>query len=274
MNDYNFDTLVLSGENTRCIITLGALNYIYDKNLYSSFVNYVGVSSGSLICYLLILGYSPQEIFLYVCKHDIYKDFNISNNYILDIINGNGIFKVEILTEHLEKLTLDKLNFIPTLGQLKEIYNKNLHCITCNFTKSQLEIFSSDKTPNVNCIDALRMSCNLPFIFGKFKYNDNEYVDGVFRNNFPIDIGEEIGNKILGIYLSSKEENSENFISYFYKLISTPVDQIISENIKKCNKSFIIKIECEAGFCNFDLHIIEKLDMFSVGYQTIKKILN
>ena len=65
-----YDTLVLSGGGVNGILELGALQYCNDKNLLSSIKTYVGTSIGSIICYLLIIGYTPVEIIVYLCTHN------------------------------------------------------------------------------------------------------------------------------------------------------------------------------------------------------------
>ena len=63
----DYDTLVLSGGSSKGILTLGALQYCYDNFLLNKIETYVGTSSGAIISFLLIIGYSPIEIMVYIC---------------------------------------------------------------------------------------------------------------------------------------------------------------------------------------------------------------
>ncbi len=57
-----YKTLVLSGGAMRGVYLLGALNGLKIKiNKISTFI---GISSGSIICFLLSIGYTPYEIFI------------------------------------------------------------------------------------------------------------------------------------------------------------------------------------------------------------------
>ena len=67
----DYDTLVLSGGSSKGIMTLGALQYLYDNFLLKNIKNYIGTSAGAMICYLLAIGYTPVEIIVYICKHQL-----------------------------------------------------------------------------------------------------------------------------------------------------------------------------------------------------------
>ena len=55
----DYDTLVLAGASSKCIVTLGAIQYAYDNFLLKNLQTYIGTSSGAMICYLLAIGYTP-----------------------------------------------------------------------------------------------------------------------------------------------------------------------------------------------------------------------
>ena len=62
-NSSLYDTLVLSGSSIKGITFLGALQYLYDNSLLKNVKTFVGTSSGAMISFLLIIGYTPVEIF-------------------------------------------------------------------------------------------------------------------------------------------------------------------------------------------------------------------
>ena len=69
---YDFDTLVIAGGSSKGIVTLGALQYLYDNNIGKNINTYIGTSSGSIICFLLIIGYTPIEIIVYICTNQLF----------------------------------------------------------------------------------------------------------------------------------------------------------------------------------------------------------
>jgi predicted acylesterase/phospholipase RssA len=66
MNQKNYKTLVLSGNSTNAVVSLGALQYIYELNYLKDIQTYVAVSSGTIISVLLSIGYTPIEIISYI----------------------------------------------------------------------------------------------------------------------------------------------------------------------------------------------------------------
>ena len=128
------------------------------------------------------------------------------------------------------------------------------------------------------CLIALRMSSNLPFIFDNFKYTGCFYTDGGISNNFPIDIGDTIGTKILGLTLHTfnfEFKNKENTIEYIYQLMLIPVNQSIINKINKASdKCTIVKLETsKTPFFDFNIDTYTKLEMFSNGFSQMKNNL-
>ena len=279
----DYDTIVLSGGSTGGILTLGALQYAFDNFLLNSIINYIGTSIGSIICFLLIIGYTPIEIIVYICRNQLLEKMQHFN--IISMTQGGGAMSFSTIYENLEKICIEKIGFIPTFTDLKEKFKKNLICVTYNITTDQTEYISAETYPTMPVLIALKMSANLPLIFENFKYGNSFYIDGGISDNFPIDIGNKIGKKVLGIYLASddakKETSNSNILEFIYKLIFIPISQ--NENYKissvldsttKC-KCKIIKIKFgNIKFFNFKLQSKEKLDLFSEGYEQMKEKIN
>lgn len=272
----NFDTLVLSGGSTKGIIILGSLQYLADNFYLSEVKNFIGTSSGAIICFLLSIGYSPIEIMVYICTHQLLEKIQHFN--VVAMINGGGASSFSNIYEQLEKMTIEKIGYIPTFGDLKNKFNVNFICTTYNLTENKTEYLSFENNPDLPCLIALRMSSNLPLIFENFKYRNNFYVDGGVSDNFAIDVGEKVGCKIIGIYIDTedrnlKSENDFNIIEYIYKLMFIPISQstmlkINNVSDKKCK---IIKLQNNrTTFFDFNINSVEKLNLFSSGYQEIK----
>jgi predicted acylesterase/phospholipase RssA len=122
------------------------------------------------------------------------------------------------------------------------------------------------------------MSSNLPLIFENFKYGNSLYVDGGVCDNFPIDLGDRIGKKILGIFINSDPKDSTNIndigiLEFIYLLMFVPVSQIQEFKIKNVSdKTKVVRlINNKFKFFHFDLSSKDKLDLFSYGYEVMKK---
>jgi predicted acylesterase/phospholipase RssA len=198
---------------------------------------------------------------------------------IVAMIQGRGASSFSNIQEHLEKMTIAKIGYLPTLNDLKEKLQKTLVCATYNLTENRTEYLSYDTHPNLPCITALRMSSNLPLIFETYRYGNSLYVDGAISDNFPIDIGEKMGEKVLGIVLNTygnhlNHDPETNVLEFVYRLISINVGQLIKYKIEKSsNKCKIINItDAYSTIKVFEFNVDSsiKLDMFSHGYNFMK----
>ena len=274
INIQNFDTLVLSGGSSKGILILGALQYAYDNFLLNDIDIYVGTSSGAIIGYLLAIGYTPLEIIVYICANQLMG--KIVHFNIIGMINNQGASSYNTINETFEKMTIEKIGFYPTLKDLKEKFNKTLVCCTYNLTEKKPEYLSYETHPTLPCITALRMTSNLPLIFENFKYGNCFYADGGITDNFPIDIGDKLGKKILGCLLTAEEDNFNNndinILEFIYTLMFVPILQLEEMKLKNISeKCKIIKLNnSKYKFFNFDLNSTDKLELFSSGYQQMK----
>lgn len=271
---YSFDTLVLSGGSIHGIIMLGALHYAEDNLLLRSVDTYIGTSVGSMCGYLLAIGYTPLEIITRLCTKQVIdkmKHFDINS-----FIKGDGCISYNHIQQQLEKMSIEKINKIPTLKDLYVLFKKKLICVTYNLTENRQEILSYETYPDMSCLTALRLSSNLPFIFDNFEYNKCFYTDGGVSNNFPIDIGDSCGNKILGLVLNKFKYNFKNIIENIIDLISIPINQSTMDKINSASKKCtIIKLEPDkTSFINFNLDTHTKLEMFSSGFTQMKEYCN
>ena len=124
------------------------------------------------------------------------------------------------------------------------------------------------------------MSSNLPLVFENFKYGNSVYIDGGVSDNFPIDLGDKLGKKVLGILITSETKNTSNIndmgiLEFIYMLMFIPVSQIQEYKIRNISeKCKIIKLNNDkVKFFNFDLSSKDKLDLFSSGYEQMKSQL-
>lgn len=266
-----YDTLVLSGASAKGLLTLGALQYAMDNNLLSGITNYVGTSSGAMCSYLLAIGYTPIEIIVHICTHQLLEKMQHYN--IVAMMHGSGAISFSTVQENLEKMSISKLGYLPTLEDVKNRLGKTLIISTFNLTKNNTEYLSPDTHPTLPCLSALRMSCNLPLIFDSYKYGTDYYVDGGISDNFALQKGEDVGNKILGIYISATENFNDypdqNTLEFIYKLMFVPISQSVQSKIDKCSdKCTIVKLTYpQMNFFKFNVNSSEKLEMFSHGYK-------
>ena len=276
MNNENYDTLVLPGGGVKGFIILGALQALKDFNFLQNLTKFVGTSIGSAISYLLILGYTPIEIVLTIYKHGWLEK---THNYnLVSLINGEGATSFDFITKILETMTLEKCGKFFTLLTLKEQLNKTLICVTYNMTQCKTEYLSYENYPDLPCLTAIRMSCNIPLIFDRFKYMDSYYIDGGFTDNFPVLHGEKVGEKVLAIQLTIQENSlkdipEDGIQQYFFRLLQIPIVNFTNYRLELATaKSRIFQFNSGELKTAVKFHVSskERLDMFSIGYENVK----
>jgi predicted acylesterase/phospholipase RssA len=269
----HFDTLVLSGGSTNIIMTLGALQHLYDESLHCEITTYVGTSSGAIIGYLIAIGYTPLEIMLDICTKRMMDKLQFFD--MCGMVNGVGACSFSIIQEQLEKMTISKIGTLLTLKDLYDKHNRVLICTTYNMTKGKCEYLSHETYPNLPCLTALRMSSNLPLVFEPYKYEQSFYIDGAICDNFPIDVGDKVGKKVLGILLSSPSQSMEPtmpIVEYVYKLIFIPINDNTRRRLENISdKCKVVRlITKDTNFFKFNLTTPTMLNMFSFGYRQFK----
>ena len=267
-----WDTLVISGGSIKGLSMLGSVQWLLDNNYLNSVKNYIGTSVGTLICYLVMIGYSPLEIIAYICSRKITEKLSYID--INSGMAGNGAVSFNSLQQELEKLTIEKLGTLLTMKELYKRLGKKFICTVFNLTKCKTEYISVDTYPDMPCILAIKMSCSLPLIFEEVKYMDCYYIDGGLTDNFPFNYAKEIGKYIIGLNITTEKNNfkplfQSNILEYLYQLIRLVMDSEKSDNLnQRLHKIINIKTD-SINIFNFNISTKDKLDLFSLGYNQI-----
>lgn len=281
-----YELLCISSGGIKGFSALGALQYMQDSGRLDikKIKTFAGTSIGSGICFLLSIGFTPIEIVVYICSNGVFEKFKLKR--LPEIFTGDGVYDYESINEYWKKMTISKINFIPTLHQMKEMYGKTLIFCTYNLTKKKVEYLSSDTYPNLSCLDAIRMSSNLPFLFSSYKYEGNEYIDGAVCDSFPIRVLPYKELKTLGIIMDDEKEKDKEekenemlkIIDKIYTILMIPLEEnyksLINSIKSEMNGDYLDLIEMKIKNMNiyrFNISNEEKLEMFSLGYNVAKK---
>jgi predicted acylesterase/phospholipase RssA len=269
--------LVLSGGHIKGIYMLGALHYLQLMGYLENIDTFCGTSVGSIISYFLILGYTPANVLIYLsCNKIDHETINI-----LGLIKNFGLYKFEIIEMHLKKLTMDKLNYIPTLKQLYDITKKKLICITYNQTTQKTLYISHESHPNLDVLMALKMSSNMPLVFEQCIYNGEKYCDGGITDNFAVKYMDQLlepFHNIIGIEINIESKNpnksSDNFVNNLFSILNVPLIEL--HKLRKLGCSDRVKIisldSSDNTYFNFDLNIRMNTEYFVSGYKQVKTL--
>lgn len=253
--------LVLSAGGIKGISILGALK---DLNLdYSQIHTFIGTSVGCIINYLLILKYSPHDILQY---SDLLS-YSINDMDIKNVFNNYGLLSFDRVYNLLQELTLLKYDYIPSLSEFYEMTNKEFICTTYNLTKHETVYLSHHTHPDLNVLDSIKMTCNIPIVFEKIKYDDCLYIDGAVSDFFPIKYAKELCKErgvdfkeILGIMTMSCNKKPDTFLNYLIDVVS-----ISMKSQKMCDDKegvSIIKIDITED-------IIDKMSLYKQGEKSV-----
>jgi len=286
MNIY-FQELIISSGGNKGISLIGILNELNNHYPIKKINYYTGCSVGALICVLINIGYTINELnkIIFEINFEIFQDLKIIN-----LLEKCGFDEGIKFTNFLIALiTNKKFNQNITFRELYDITNKTLTIVVTNITKGIAEYHNYINTPDLSILLSLRMSSNIPIIFSPIFYNNNYYVDGALLDPFPYLYNRNIEkSKKLGLWLFDKYEinfiknNNVNFInkindSFNYSLELLKIIHInyIKKFYKKIPKNVIyIDYDLNNTINTFNNTFEEKTKMYNIGILKCKKFFN
>ena len=241
--------LVLAGGGAKNLFIIGLLQKININDVS----NYAGVSSGSIVIYLLSIGYTPFEIEQLAIELDLTSfmgEPSIENILLLKSITNLDNLKVVLQTLTNYKFKKDSITF-------QELYtktNKIIQIGVTSLTNTSFTIFNYQNYPNVNIIDAILASCSLPGIFPPYKINNSYYCDGGVLNNCPIDIFQnDIKNTIAFMFEIPPYSNNFNILQYISFAIGMPFKNRTKTLLSKYPDNIIVFKDNKIPFVDFNL---------------------
>ncbi len=266
--------LVISGGGLRGFSALGAINYLVQQEIIVKPDILCGTSVGSIICFLLNIGYSTQDIYnvllnidfaeIFVCDIDDIFDnvcfgFNTTDNIIM------------ILNTFLKKKNIKK-NI--TFKELFDITKTKLIITGTCVNDASLHYFSVDNYPNMEILKAIKISISIPFFCKPCFYDGKVWIDGGCINNYPIDVFSDKLNDVIGILLDENYEFKENFEeidSYILSVLKCILRGMTVNQKYEMFKKQTIKITSEISHNNWEIGDQIKKKLFSDGYEAAKK---
>jgi len=271
--------LVLSGGSMKGLAYIGMIKCIEEYDIVKKIDNFIGTSIGACVCFCLLIGFTYEELYDVFINLDINKARNINVDNILNFGTTYGVDNGEKIVKILKVFLKKKLHVNSiTFSELYEKTQKNITIIGSCLNTTSVEYFNLKNNPNMDVIDALRISISIPLFFTPVIYENKYYVDGALTNNYPIDICVNNNKETLGVVLTSNtytytEINSID--NYLISIINTNFVHQDKEKIKKYH-DITIDLEIECNSFDFSLSTDIKKDIINQGYlitksQIIKK---
>ena len=240
---------------------------------YKNIKKFIGVSAGSIICFLLNIGYTIDELEEFSLNFTFSKLLpKVNSENLLFLYGFNKNTQMKRLFSLLLKNKYD-INDI-TFKQLFTKTNKHLQIGISNITDNKFELWDHINNPNTSVITAVALSCNVPIVFQPTKINNKLYLDGGLLNNFPVNFipNSQFKNTIAIASDSKYPDNFNNVFEYLGKvifIIASNNDKIRIDNYK--NKLDIIVINSQDNLLNFSIDKNTIIKRIKYGYDVTKQ---
>jgi len=278
MENSEFKAICVGAGGIIGMFYLGALDYYYEKKLLDNVMYYSGTSIGAFVCGLLMIGYSPRDIIVYLCKNDFSKNFGRMS--VQNLFSNYGLIDTTELKKYLEKIIIEKLTFIPTLKEMYDATRKIFYCtsyrVSYDGKDSDTKTYFSYRThPSMLLSDAIMCSCSIPFLFSKTLVDNSVYIDGAVFDPVPVKalmkhFSDDEYNQILTVSFKNKNKREEeNILSYISKVMNAILER--EENVILAQMTEHVQIETDVLPYNFYIDNSKKINMFLEGQEFAKK---
>ena len=277
-NDENWSptVLVIGPGGMKGFLELGALAKLEEQHVLDNVITYFGVSVGSIICLLRVIGYTYQQI------AELGSGLNLFNGWddinFTKILYQNGVIPHEKLRDFLSEIVRAKMGFIPTFQELYKKTGYILKVVSYNITTQTTYYFDYRTHPDTSAIEIVLASSSIPLLFYKFKHKGDYYCDGAIGNPYPIDIADDGTTDILGIYISSTPDtnNQENLHWYLDRIIHATMSEyrkhIIKNSSPRCKHLVLYSDIKDVTGMAVDNEL--RVNMFNSGYTAASNFLN
>ena len=205
--------LVLSGGGYNGIDMVGILYKLQELECIkrNNIKSVYGVSAGSIVLAIWLLGIEKNVIYDFVIKRPWSKLFNINSDMLFKLIDEKGLLDNTLFIEIMKPLLKSKdLDENITLLDFYKYTNTDFYIFGTKLNNLESVKISHITHPTMKLIDAITISSALPLIFKPFFYENEFYIDGGIRKHFPIKTAINDGcekEKICGIYIKRNESN-------------------------------------------------------------------
>lgn len=268
--------LVISGGGIKGFSALGALTKLKELEIIDNPDIYCGTSAGAAISLLLLIGYSPIDIYDILSELDMSKMVISNIDNILDEVNiGLNLCDpiIYVIGHMIKKKGYSvKITFEELFNKTKKKLIITGVCLNDN----SLHYFSHDKCPNMNILKAITISISIPIIFKPCLYDDKLWIDGGIINNYPIDLFNDKLDDVIGIYMGEEYINYDQFEdvqSYIYQVFKC-IFKGMNYNKLELYKDNTIHIKAKNYSFGNDMTKDEIDELFQFGVSAVNKKYN
>lgn len=274
--------ICLSGGGIRAVAFVGALEVLEEENLLVHVTEYVGTSAGALICFLLSIGYTLQELRRLVLEFDFSLVRNLEPETSFEFLETFGLDNGQNLQKLCESVMKQKnISSSCTFEELARLHPPvpAFRCFATDINTCRPREFSIRTTPDVSIITALKASMSLPFYFVPVEDPDTGHLltDGGVMNNYPmVYLTEEEQRHSLGLMFSGDHaENKEvetflDFVMQMMACVYMPRIRMIQQTL---SERTILLPKGEFPPWNFEATKEERSELLEAAARATRKFL-
>jgi predicted acylesterase/phospholipase RssA len=206
-------------------IHLGVLEVLQTSGALDETTRFVGTSAGSIIATLAALGVPAKDVSRSIIERrmDFEKVLDVS---IIRFLESLGLSDGKRLFEEVEFYV--NMGWRPgeerTFASLSA-RGVQLRLFGTSLDKGNVLVFDSIHTPDMLVMDAIRISCSLPFLLPFCKHHGEICVDGAIFKYFPIEELSDLGDdEKLGVCILCTNQNvgqKPSLYGYICMLLAT-----------------------------------------------------
>jgi predicted acylesterase/phospholipase RssA len=266
--------LVISAGGIIIYSYIGSLKYLNENNTLKDIKSYYGISAGAILCTMLALDYTIDEITDFFISFDILKF--VGNYDVTNLIDGYGFSLGEnrdIIAQSIISYKLGEEKKDYTFKQLYDDKKIELNIFATCVEDKTLWKFSHNSNNDVPIWKALVASSNIPFIFSPIEINNKPFIDGAVLNSYPINyVPDNELDKTIGIYFDRYSFSNFNF-NYYINIILLFISNKHIFNYKNTIRISLPKKYKLYEF-KFDICNEEKNKLIEIGYNITNHYYN
>jgi NTE family protein len=188
---YPFKNLIFEGGGVKGIAYVGAIQELENRQIMKNVKRVDGTSAGAINAVLLALGYTLKDTQTILMELNFNNFMDDSWGLIRDsdrLISEFGWYKGEFFKGWIGDRIREKTgNEYSTFNDLGNQGFLDLYLIGANLSTGFSEVFSTEHTPRMRVVDAVRISMSIPLFFASVRdFRNDVFVDGGVFNNYPI----------------------------------------------------------------------------------------
>ncbi len=195
---YEFRNLVFEGGGVKGIAYGGALPELERMDILPKIRRVAGTSAGAITAVLLAVGYTADEVAKIIAETDFRQFADDDWGVIRDIrrfVKRYGWHKGKAFEKWIRRLISQRtgkpdLTFkeLAKLARRRRTGCRYLYVAGTNLSNQVTEIYSHEKTPEMDVAAAVRISMSIPLYFQAVRRGDDVLVDGGLAYNYPINV--------------------------------------------------------------------------------------